>query len=278
MSPFRAPLVVALMVAGLAARAADDQPLSYAFASQAGSGIYSVEGRVVQIYRIPVSFDVKPLEEESRWGVSLALPVTFGFYDYKAADVLEGQLPSHIGTASLVPGIEFPVRAYRRWVLTPYAEAGAAKDFSGDALAWVYATGLRSVIPFPAGATWDGRAGQELMWAGAAATGNPLTDWYAEAKVGFEFRRELPLNVRKSRGDIGLFIVYERYFKEKTPTAVTYAAAAAIPGVNEQTEIGASFGTRPKLAWKKVSLPKLGLSYRFGDGVAGVRLVFGEIF
>ena len=112
----------------------------------------------------------------------------------------------------------------------------------------------------------------------AAASGVPLTDWYGEAKVGFEFRRELPVNVRKSRGDIGLFVVYERYFKEEASVAVTYAAPASVPGVDEQTEIGATFGTRPKLAWKKVGLPKLGLSYRFGDGISGVRLVFGEIF
>ena len=65
---------------------------------------------------------------------------------------------------------------------------------------------------------------------------------------------------------------------------MTYAAvvpAAASPEdswVDEQTEIGLSFGTRPKIAWWKVSLPNLGLSYRFGDGVSGVRLIFGASF
>jgi hypothetical protein len=49
------------------------------------------------------------------------------------------------------------------------------------------------------------------------------------------------------------------------------AEPATIPGVNEQTEVGISFGTRPKLAWWKVSMPKLGLSYRFGDGISAVR-------
>jgi hypothetical protein len=48
--------------------------------------------------------------------------------------------------------------------------------------------------------------------------------------------------------------------------------------VDEQTEIGLSFGTRPKLSWWKMSLPSLGLSYRFGDGVQGVRLIFGASF
>ena len=71
----------------------------------------------------------------------------------------------------------------------------------------------------------------------------------------------------------------EHYFKNEgsTPVAVSYSAAAT-PGVDEQTEVGFSFGTRPKLAWKKVSMPKLGVSYLFGDGIHGVRLVIGEVF
>jgi hypothetical protein len=138
-------------------------------------------------------------------------------------------------------------------------------------------------VSFPAG-TWDGRAGQELLWAGAAEAGNPLTGWYGEANVGFEFRHELGFNVGRTRADAGLFIVYHRYFKNSqsfqsaSPVAAFSAEPATVPGVDEQTEVGLSFGTRPKLAWWKLSMPKLGLSYRFGDGISAVRIVFGEIF
>jgi hypothetical protein len=277
MSPIR--LAIALIASSTAALAAEEPSLSFAFASQAGSGIYSVEGRVVQIYRIPVAFTVKALDDDRIWGAAVTLPLTFGFYDYKAADVLEGQFPTHIGTASLLPGVEFNVRAMKNWILTPHVDFGAAKDFSGDNLVWVYDAGIRSVVSFPV-KTWDARAGQELLWAGAAQTGSPLTGWYGEAKAGFEFRHELPGSSTRTRWDAGMFVVYERYFKNEssTPVAVTYSAAPTTPGVDEQTQIGFSFGTRPKLAWKKISLPKLGLSYLFGDGIHGGRLVIGEIF
>lgn len=278
MRSVRLTMVIALIASVTAIRAAEDSPLSFAFASQAGGGIYSIEGRVVQIYRIPIDFTIKPLDEDRVWGVSMTLPITFGFYDYKAADVLDGEFPSHIGTASLLPGVEFRVRAMKNWVLFPHVDVGAAKDFSGDNLVWVYDAGIRSVVSYPVG-SWDGRAGQELLWAGAAQTGNPLTAWYGEAKAGFEFRRALPWTSHGSNWDIGLFVVYSHYFKEDlAATAVTYSAPAATTGVDEQTEIGFSFGTRPKLAWKFVSLPKLGVSYQFGDGIQGVRLIIGEIF
>ena len=277
-------LLLALCVASAVARAAEDPaPLSFAFASQAGSGIYDIEGRVVQIYRIPVDFTVRPMNDERRWGAKVRMPVTFGFYDYKASDALEGQFPTHVGTASLVPGVCFDVRAKPNWVLSPYVDFGAAKDFSGGSLVWVYDAGLQSVVSFPAG-TWDVRAGQELLWAGAAQAEDPLTGWYGEADVGFEFRHELPWNLGKSRADIGVFAVYHRYFKHSrsfessSPIATYSAEPATIPGVDEQTEVGVSFGTRPKLAWWKLSMPKLGLSYRFGDGISAVRIVFGEIF
>jgi hypothetical protein len=76
-----------------------------------------------------------------------------------------------------------------------------------------------------------------------------------------------------------MFVIYNHYFKgtAESTAPVTYSAAAT-PGVDEQTEIGFSFGTDPKLAWKKLYLPKLGLSYLFGDGIHGVRLVIGEVF
>ena len=272
--------MVALIAASAGAHAADDNAsVSFAFASQAGSGIYDIEGRVVQVYRVPISFTVRPLEEGRRWGAAVRLPITFGFYDYDAGEALQGNFPTHVGTASLLAGVRLDVRLTASWVLSPYVDAGAAKDFSGDSLVWVYDVGLRSVVSFPAG-TWDGRAGQELLWAGAADTNDPFTDWFAEAKVGLEFRRELPLSVGRSRVDIGLFGAYHRYFKSSEPesVAVTFAAPATTPGVNEQTELGVSFGTRPALAWWKLSMPKLGVSYLFGDGVSAVRVIFGESF
>jgi hypothetical protein len=278
--PLRLTIAGALIASSTTAFAQEEPSLSFAFASQAGSGIYTVEGRVVQIYRIPVGFAIKPLTEDRIWGVAITLPLTFGFYDYAATDVLTGQFPTHIGTASLLPGVEFNVRATKNWILSPHVDFGAAKDFSGDNLVWVYDLGVRSVVSFPI-KSWDARAGQELLWAGAAQTGTPLTDWYGKAQAGFEFRHELPCSSTRTRWDAGVFIIYDRYFKgtvESTAAAAVTYSAAATPDVNEQTEIGFSFGTRPKLAWKQLSLPKLGLSYLFGDGIHGARFVIGEVF
>src|SRR5580765_8228151 len=118
MSPF-----LLLLLSVTVAHAADEG-LSFAFATQAGSGIYSIDSRVVQIYRIPIDFSVRELTEERVWGATFGVPLTLGFYDYETTDVLEGDFPSHVGTASLLPGVEFPVRVKEPWILYPHVDVG----------------------------------------------------------------------------------------------------------------------------------------------------------
>src|SRR5687767_8748064 len=61
----------------------DEQNVAnFAFATQLGSGVYSVSGRTLQIYRLPFSHTLKS-PDNSDFGVELTLPVTFGFYDFE---------------------------------------------------------------------------------------------------------------------------------------------------------------------------------------------------
>ena len=61
------PLAVVALLA-LPARAQTAVPLSageksvanFAFATQLGSGIYTIDGRTIQIYRLPLSYTIRP--------------------------------------------------------------------------------------------------------------------------------------------------------------------------------------------------------------------------
>src|SRR5262245_41814761 len=73
---------------------ADEQNvINFAFATQLGSGVYSVSGRTLQIYRLPFRYDLKR-PSDSGVGVALTLPVTFGFYDFELQDVANGDIPT----------------------------------------------------------------------------------------------------------------------------------------------------------------------------------------
>jgi len=72
-TPRRAILCGLLLTHGLAARAAEPQPLTsseqsvinFGFATQLGSGVYSVSGRTLQVYRLPFGYTF-PAADESR--------------------------------------------------------------------------------------------------------------------------------------------------------------------------------------------------------------------
>ena len=59
--------------------------------------------------------------------------------------------------------------------------------------------------------------------------GSALTGWYGQADVGFEFRHLLPWSSGRSQWDVGLFVVYRRYFEDDRSESVTYAAVAPDP-------------------------------------------------
>ena len=147
-------------VAAQEPRAEQSNVLHFAFASQVGSGVYAVNDRTVQIYRIPVG--VRLPEVDPGWGWKLTLPVTLGFFDFEPQDFLAADVREHLSTVSFVPGLRFELPVRENIRLEPFAEGGMAWDLSGDTRTWVYAMGLASEIKFP----WhdlDGRLGNRLQ-------------------------------------------------------------------------------------------------------------------
>src|SRR6516164_4054347 len=98
---------------------------SYAFANEFGSGIYDIGGRTIQIYQLPLSFQLRePTPGNSPPGLTFLAPITIGFFDYKAQDLLHLELPSSIATLSFEPGVQHEYRFGDAWRLYPYMKAG----------------------------------------------------------------------------------------------------------------------------------------------------------
>ena len=80
----------------LAMPAAAERPLTrseqavinFGFATQLGSGIYSLSGRTLQVYRLPFAY-TPPVDEDTRVRPRITLPLTLGFVDFKPRDVVE---------------------------------------------------------------------------------------------------------------------------------------------------------------------------------------------
>ncbi len=251
-------------------RAEESNVLHFAFASQVGTGVYDVNGRTVQIYRIPVG--VRLPEVDPAWGWKVTLPVTLGFFDLEPQDFLGADLREQFSTVSFVPGLRFELPVRSNITLEPFAEGGMAWDLSGGTRTWVYATGLASEIRFP----WhelDGRLGNRLLWAGITGDGALLADDYGELETGLELSQPLWFAIHGRPVDVGLFAASYLYFEPLEALRSTGDSE-----MRAQWEVGFTFGTRPPFAYKKIPMPRIGLSYRFGDGLSAARLVLGAPF
>lgn len=267
--PLIALLAIALSPAAHAQSllSGDEQNVAnFAFATQLGSGVYSVSGRTLQIYRLPFSHELKPATD-SNVGVVLTLPVTFGFYDFELQDVADGDIPTNVDAISFVPGLEFTFKVKPDWTLSPYVEAGLSKARDVDTNIAVYSGGLVSLYEFGSGeADWQLRndltlAGVDLHGAGGS---NHFARFQTVVSARRPFRGGLPLD----------YLVYalNDYYVDPPDGPID---SAHRHGDSLQYEVGFTLGTSDERRIWRIPLPRIGIGYRFGSDIDAWRIVFG---
>lgn len=272
-------LAIALLASPLAraqapapAAAVETATLNYAFAAQLGSGIYRIGGRTIQIYRIPVSF---PLVRADARGVGVALrtPVTLGFFDFEPGDILDEGLPDGVNTVSLVPGVTVRVPLGRDWSLLPFADLGAAADLTNDEWTWIFAAGseLRYERTFGVRAF---RSFARLLYTGNFTAEEGSYDDFGALDLGVEARDSLGVCLAGRELDLGYFLA--AYLYSDTLDFVSNGTGRFEFG--SQFEIGFTVGTREPWRVGGLLMPRLGASYRFGQGAPAFRIVFGAPF
>ncbi len=272
-APVRVAVVVASVVAGapgLARAAAPVNGLPYAFAYRLGSGIYTAGGRTIQIYSFGLSHALREVSPEQPWGLRLKFPLTLGFFDFKFEDILETGLPKHASTISLVPGVEFPHRMRDHWTLAPYGEAGIAHQTDEGKATYIGAVGLKSLVDIPQlSGYWlfnvDLYFAEDFPEEGERGG-------YSALDLGLDRRWPTGLHLGRNELEFGLFGV--QYFYWLDEEIVQTADSPSGPGV--QWELGVTLGTVRPVRVIGLRMPRIGLSYRFGEGGGEIRFVLGD--
>jgi hypothetical protein len=240
--------------------------VNFAFATQLGSGVYSVSGRTLQIYRLPFSHDLKSAED-SRFGVRLTLPVTLGFYDFELQDVANGDIPTDVDAISFVPGVTLTFEVRPRWWLEPYVEAGISKARDVDADTTVYSGGLVSLYEFGGGG-FDWQLRNDLVFAGVDLENSGSSDHFTRFQTAVTARRPFG---RESRLDYLMYAMNDYYVDQ--PDGPVDSARRR--GDSHQYEVGITLGTTETLRVWRIPLPRVGIGYRFGSDLDAWRIVFG---
>ncbi len=233
-------------------------PLNYAFSAYLGSGIYRQGDRDVWIIRIPASFRVKKLRAE-RFGMKIRLHATFGFYDFLPADLPVTGLPDRIGTVTLMGGAQFDLPLGKNWVLSPFADFGAATDNETDDSSWIFGTGINSRAEWP----WKRR--KIVLWNQILYALNIRNQ---ESPNDDFFRFKSKIEVRQPVGKIrGLDTAVGPYFSNELYFGEVILQRPGEPGLDVavEWEVGIVYGTMERLRFWIITLPRLGIGYRFGD-------------
>jgi hypothetical protein len=275
----RSRLAEVALIAGIAAtRSAfaaealarqEERIVNFAYATRLGSGIYDVDGRTVQVYRLP--FGWTPRQEAlGRPGFRVRLPVTIGFIDFKPIDIDKTGLPDDLDTLSFVPGLEVRLLLGDRWRLTPWVEAGVAKDRASDTGAYVSSVAIRSLADFVPG-RFRLALGNELLYTRVDPDGDEPDGDLTSFETCFEARHDLGFSIFGEEAEYGLYAA--SYLSWNDPR---YPIDEADPlEVDDQYEVGVTFGTREPLRAWGIRLPRLGVGYRFAEEVSVWRFVIG---
>lgn len=244
--------------------------LNFGFATQLGSGIYTLSGRTLQVYRLPFGYTL-PHEDASRLQVRLNFPLTIGFLDFKASDVIDTGLPQHLDSFGFVPGIEFDIAISEQWHLEPFVDAGIARDRNNDVDQRVYSVGLRSRYDVERGAV-DWQAYGEVMRIVVDQFSIDQTDDLTRLRIGATGRRPFVVEQAGRRADLLVYGFAEAF----TDAPSRPADGTARDGDELQFEVGFTLGATETIRLWRIPLPRVGFGYRFGADLSVYRIVFGS--
>ncbi|MEM9380429.1 MAG: hypothetical protein AAGB93_10820 [Planctomycetota bacterium] len=270
------PKTVALVAAGLAALSGhadaqgtpfgDDLVVSYLYAAVMGTGTYTVRGRRITMFRLPLAMTLRE-PTESRFGYRVQLPVVLGYDDLTevGSDLIESLLPDQLVTLTVLPGIETIHPIATNWNLKPFIQVGGGQDFSlGETFAMTH-LGVRSRAQFELDESWDVLLGTSARWAAEHQFESDDTTSFGVFEFGVEGRCELPFSVDGDAVDVGAYYVLQSFVPEWR--------IGEAPGLDQNArdlhEFGLSFGFRRRDRILGLPVHRVRVGYKKGGSFQG---------
>jgi hypothetical protein len=264
-----------------------DVQVNLPYAVQFGFGSYDVGGLSVNVFRVPVPHTFALGPEEDAWRLVLTGYLGYGYFSFETR-VFGPKIIASEDFAFLLPQAELQIPLRPGWTVKPYVAAGLGWTFNGsvaiegqpggqlhvdEGLISLYAAGISNLFEVTV-RDFLLSFGTKLSGAGAVPIGQSGSQGYGTLQNGLEVRHPIGFRVKDLVPDVGVSFVHSYFFP---------SAKFSLPGrrpleVSNQFEFGVSFGAaQPATLWI-LKIPRIGVSYGFGDGLTGVRANFGFPF
>jgi hypothetical protein len=247
-----------------------DVTVNYVYAAQLGFGGYRVGGLSVEVYTLPLAYTLPAAV--AGWDLTLYLPLQYGHYHFKTN--FNGlELSASADTLAAIPGVELEIPLLPGWTLSPYGEWGFGTPLEGGQSAYIYGVGVSSLYEWPLGSFRLG-LGNGFSYAGNKDFHGGQGEAFGDVKNGVEVRHPLGFTVKHLTPDAGVFFVEHHFL----PNAKFSRFDQPPLTVVDQYEFGLSFGSSTPLGLWFLEGQRIGVSYRFGDGLNAVRMNLGFPF
>jgi hypothetical protein len=204
----------------------------------------------------------------------VTVPITLGFFDFKPELLLEEGLPTDVSTMAIVPGLRWNFTASEVWQISPFIEAGVARDRRNDRNSQVFTAGLEIERTDPS-SFGPLRQKYSAIYA-LSSTDEVGRDSLVQLVGGLEVQRELRRSPGRKPWGYAPYVALRWY--PQPPGAPLLAVRSAQRVAPIQGEVGIMFGPLEPVRVGRFTLPRVGLSYRVGRDLSAIRLVFGEAF
>jgi hypothetical protein len=254
--------------------------IHWAYASLYGTGVYWVgDDAAVYVVRLkPIlshHFYTGSDGEKHRWTLRIRFPLTFGLYNFNRGDITGGIFPDRLRSLSLVPGLALHIPVTRIWTVTPFGHMGWGKDTSrGGDSAWIYWAGLKSRLAIHMGRSTlfllNG-----MLWFGFTPQNTPAQTITAILS-GLEFRFPMFKRVGTSEKYFLKMHILNTWYLED----LSFLLEPDSPPIEVGTEwdVGLAFGKLKRMKLWIFKVDRIGLAYRWGYHITGIRVFFNTVF
>lgn len=172
-----------------------------------------------------------------------------------------------------MPGLELKWPVTSRWVLKPFGHYGWGKELKGEDEAWIYSAGIHSVFDLK-----DHIAGLKLLnglqWCGYTPKSG-ITDRFARLITGLEGLYPMgDLTFQSHRLYLRPHIAHFWYFNDIDFQLFTEEASE----INQELEMAFAVGPAEPFRLWLIEIDRIGLAYRVGNHLQGIRLFASSIF
>jgi hypothetical protein len=262
-----------------------DVQVNLPYAVQFGFGSYDVGGLSVNVFRVPLQHTFALGPDEDAWRLVLTGYLGYGHFSFESS-VFGPKITASEDFVFVLPQAELQIPLKKWWTVKPYVAAGFGRSFNGSAsiegapgghvdveegFVFLYAAGISNLFEFH---VQDYLLSLGTKLAAAGDAGQSKSTNFGVFQNGVEVRHPLGFTVTNFVPDVGVSFIYYYFFP---------SAKFSLPGespleVSNQFEFGINVGSATPAKLWFLNDPRIGVSYRFGDGLTGVRAQFGFPF